>query len=91
MRTRDIKQWLRAADPAEAESPYDPDDEMAPGHTEPARLSIMEESESDWDAFISCAASLLREAKSKRRNKFVTKTVPMVAKDLETTSSERVE
>ena len=91
MRTRDIKQWLRAADPAEAESPYDPDDEMAPGHTEPARLSIMEESESDWDAFISCAASLLREAKSKRRNKFVTKTVPMVAKDPETTSSERVE
>lgn len=90
MRTRDIKQWLRAADPAEAESPYDSDDEMAPDHEEPARPSIMEEAESDWDAFISCTASLLHETKSKRRHKFVNETIPMVANDPETTSSERV-
>ena len=90
MRTRDIKQWLRAADPAEAESPYDSDDEMAPDHEERARPSIMEEAESDWDAFISCTASLLHETKSKRRHKFVNETIPMVANDPETTSSERV-
>ena len=90
MRTRDIKQWLRAADSAEAESPYDSDDEMAPDHEEPARPSIMEEAESDWDAFISCTASLLHETKSKRRHKFVNETIPMVANDPETTSSERV-
>ena len=90
MRTRDIKQWLRAADSAEAESPYDSDDEMAPDHEERARPSIMEEAESDWDAFISCTASLLHETKSKRRHKFVNETIPMVAKDPETTSSERV-
>ena len=90
MRTRDIKQWLRAADSAEAESPYDSDDEMAPDHEERARPSIMEEAEYDWDAFISCTASLLHETKSKRRHKFVNETIPMVAKDPETTSSERV-
>ena len=50
----------------------------------------MEEAESDWDAFISCTASLLHETKSKRRHKFVNETIPMVANDPETTSSERV-
>lgn len=91
MRTRDIKQWLSAADPAEAESPYDPDDDMAPENQVPVYSTQLEEAESDWDAFITHAAARLRDRKEKRRYLFVSNTVPLVASDSETSSEERVE
>ena len=57
MRTRDIKQWLSAADPAEAESPYDPDDDMAPENQVPVYSTQLEEAESGSGVMHSRAES----------------------------------
>jgi len=89
MRPRDIQQWLRAADAAALESPYDSDDELAPTYAEPAAEA--EAPGADWDRFMAHAARLLRSPRTKGRHAFLRDCVPMVAKDAETVSPERVE
>ncbi|WFD21014.1 translational activator of GCN4 [Malassezia caprae] len=89
MRPRDIQQWLRAADTAAQESPYDSDDELAPTHAEPAAEA--EPHGDDWGRFLTHAARLLRSPRTKGRHAFLRECVPMVAKDAETVSSERIE
>lgn len=91
MRTRDIKQWLRAADVADTESPYDSDDEMAPGHDAPDAPARAPDSAADWDAFVTYAAEVLRSTKPRRRDLFLNECLPQIIYDTETTSAERVE
>lgn len=87
MRTREIREWLCAANVADSESPYDPDDEMAPGYNE-----RMEETKPmSWDDFVSRAAAVLRSPQTNRRHAFLRDIVPVLARDPETVSAERVE
>ncbi|WFD03929.1 translational activator of GCN4 [Malassezia obtusa] len=91
MRTRDIKQWLHAADVADAESPYNSDDEMAPGHGTRASAPAVPDAGTDWDAFVTHVAAVLRSTKRRPRDALLTQVLPKFADDDETTSSERVE
>ncbi|WFD24695.1 translational activator of GCN4 [Malassezia equina] len=91
MRPRDIQQWLRAADVAGLESPYDPDEEFAPEHA--VRESADEDTApgSDWGRFMAHAARLLRSPRAKGRHAFLRECVRMVANSEKTVSPERVE
>lgn len=91
MRTRDIRQWLRTADVASAESPYDSDDDMAPGQSVPTGPASPDEGGSDWNGFVTHVAAVLRHPSPKRRQHFLRECIPLVANDAETTSDERVE
>ncbi|WFD28586.1 translational activator of GCN4 [Malassezia nana] len=90
MRPRDIQQWLRAADVTAQESPYDPDDDLAPDHAEHASAPD-EASGADWGHFMAHAAQLLRRTRTKGLHAFLRECVPLVAKDEATMPYERVE
>lgn len=91
MRPRDIQQWLQAAGAAALESPYDSDDELAPTHAERASPAEDDAPGADWGRFLAHAARLLRSPRTKGRHAFLRECVPMVARDEETVSPERVE
>ncbi|WFD44262.1 translational activator of GCN4 [Malassezia psittaci] len=91
MKARSIKEWLRAADSAEMESPYDPDDSMTSGGSQNPTSSVSLDSISDWNTFLSHAAEILRSPKPHRRNQLLKYAIPKLANDPEATSEERVD